>query len=250
MKLQNLRLSLLATGLSLLIAAAPIPAEDHTYPTPPNQSVLVSVAGLRIPEKAWDHYIRAREATETHNEQQFDRETEAALKIEPNFAALYVLRATHKIHLGHLEAGLADALTARRIEPGVAWSGIALASAYNGLHRYQEAFLILSNTRAPESTTWQAAYETARASIGRGNPEDALYWSAVTLKLAPPACLETHILRGNSFLLAQRFAEAARELRLYLAAEGPQHPHPDIEQIARNLEHTTPDVASVSTETR
>ena len=244
MKLPRFQIFLPVSGLFLLIAATPGLSEDHTSPSPPNRQITVSVAGLRVPEKAWEHYVRAREATATRNEQQFERETEAALAIEPNFAALYVLKATHKIHEGHLEEGMEDALTARQIEPGVTWSGIALASAYNGLHRYHDAFLVLSMTRAPESTTWQAAYEMARASIGISNAEQALYWSGQTLKLAPPTCREVHILRGNALLLAQHFPDAARELQLYLVAEGPQKPHPDIERIVRSLEHQTPDVAS------
>jgi tetratricopeptide (TPR) repeat protein len=244
MKLQSFRFFLVVSGLFLLIAGTPGLSEDHTSPLPPSQQILVSVTDLRVPAKAWEHYIRAREATLNHNEQEFERETEAALRIEPNFAPLYVLRATHKIHLGHLEDGLEDALTARRIEPGVNWSGVAIASAYNGLHRYQDAFLILSATRAPESTTWQAAYEMARAAIGRGSVEDAIHWSAMTLKLAPPTCREAHILRGNSLMMAKRFGEAANELRIYLAAEGAERPHPDIERIARDLESESTDVAS------
>jgi len=242
MKLPMFRVFVVVIGFSLLIAGTPGLSEDHTSPTPPNKQITVSVAGLRIPEKAWEHYARAREATETHNEQQFERETEAALAIEPNFAALYVLRAAHKIHTGHLREGLDDALTARQIEPGVAWSGVALATAYNGLHRYHDAFLILNATRSPESTTWQAAYERSRAAIGLSDAEEALHWSAITLKIAPDRCREAHILRGNALMLAERLPEAARELRLYLAAEGPQNPHPDIERIARSLE--TSDMAS------
>ena len=234
--------TLLTVTLSLLVVCSPAQIPDPNVPTQANLGTTVSVAGLRIPEKAWEHYRRARAASLANDDSTFTRETTAALAVEPRFAALYVLRASRKVRMLHYESAIEDLLIARQIEPNVAWSGIALASAYNGLHHYVDAFLVLNSLRAPESTTWQAAYEFARSATGRADAEDALHWSALTLKIAPPNCLETHLLRGNALQLAHRPTEAVRELRLYLA--GQSRPHPEVLVAIANIERESPEIAA------
>jgi hypothetical protein len=236
------RVYALLLPLCLALSSHAQDRNDRNLPTQANLGTMISVTGLRVPQKAWEHYDRARAAVLAGNESDFTRESSAALKIEPNFAALYVLRATHEIRLNRLQPGLDDVLTARRIEPDVAWSGVTLASAYNSLHRYVEAYFVLANLRAPESTTWQAAYEAARSATGRADVEDALHWSALTLKLAPPSCLEAHLLRANALQLAHRRPEAVHELRLYVAAQ--TRPNPEILSVITALEREPPELAS------
>ena len=235
-----------STFFALIVSLLPVCANaqipDPSVPTQANLGTTVSVAGLRIPEKAWEHYRKARAAALANNESDFNRETTAALTVEPRFAALYVLRASRKVRVSDFEPAIEDLQRARQIEPNVAWAGISLASAYNGLHRYVDAYYVLTGLRAPESTTWQAAYELARSATGRADAMDALHWSAITLKIAPPQCVEAHLLRANALQLAGRPAEAAHELRLYLA--GQTRPRPEILDVIANLERESSQVAS------
>lgn len=236
------RSTLLAVSLSLLVVCSPAQTPDPTISNQANLGTMVSVAGLLIPERAWEHYRRARAAALANHEQDFARECDAALAVEPRFAALYVLRASRKVRRFQFQAAVEDIQKARQIEPDVAWAGITLASAYNGLHHYAEAYAVLSGLRAPESTTWQAAYEFARATTGREDVAAALRWSAVTLKIAPPDCLNAHLLRANALHLARRPAEAVHELRLYLAAQS--RPSPEILAAIADIERESPQIAS------
>src|ERR1700731_1489968 len=54
----------------------------------------ISVASLKIPESAWIHYEKAREAAQENRIDEYERETRKALEIAPAFAEVYVLRAT------------------------------------------------------------------------------------------------------------------------------------------------------------
>jgi tetratricopeptide (TPR) repeat protein len=183
----------------------------------------VSVASLRIPEKAWTHYERAQDALQANHLEEYERETAKALQIAPKFAAVYLLRATHELRVHHCDVAIADVLAAQRIEPGAAWSGVLLASAYNGTRRFDDAAVILKNLVGAEADTWQAKYEWTRAAIGRGDVEGALHWSEMALDMAPEGCAEVHLLRANALNLAQRWPAAIAELQTYLDSGNPRH---------------------------
>jgi hypothetical protein len=56
----------------------------------PGALPTVSAATLRIPEKAWTHFERARDAMQADRTEEFERETARALEAAPNFAAVYL----------------------------------------------------------------------------------------------------------------------------------------------------------------
>jgi len=189
----------------------------------PGALPTVSVASLRIPEKAWTHYEKAHDALQTNHLEEYDRETAKALQIAPAFAAVYLLRATHELSVHRFDVAIADVLAAQRIEPGTAWSGVLLASAYNGSRRFDDAAAILRNLAGAEADTWQAKYEWTRAAIGRGDVAAALRWSEMALDMAPEGCAEAHLLRANALNLAQRWPAAIAELEAYLDSGNPRH---------------------------
>jgi tetratricopeptide (TPR) repeat protein len=184
----------------------------------------ISVASLKIPEKAWIHYEKAREAAQENRIDAYERETRKALEIAPAFAEVYVLRASYELNLRRYDAAIADAVEARRIQPGVEWAGVVLAGAYNGAHRYVDASVIAENLHGSEAGTWQAKYERARAAIGRGDVEGAMRWSASAVATAPEDCAEVHLLRANALSMTRRWPAAIVELETYLDLDkGPQH---------------------------
>lgn len=184
----------------------------------------ISVASLKIPEKAWIHYEKARMAAQENRIGEYERETRKALEIAPAFAEVYVLRASYEVNVRRYDAAIADAVEARRIQPGVEWAGVVLAGAYNGAHRYADASVISENLHGSEADTWQAKYERARAAIGRGDVEGALRWSASAMATAPEGCAEVHLLRANALSMTRRWSAAVVELETYLDLDkGPQH---------------------------
>jgi tetratricopeptide (TPR) repeat protein len=187
----------------------------------PGALPTVSVATLRMPEKAWTHFERARDAMQANRTEEFERETAKALEVAPNFAAVYLLRAIHEVSGHQFDTAIADVEQAQRAEPGVAWAGVILAGAYNGAHRWADAVVVLENLQGAEADTWQAGYERARAAIGRRDAEGALHWSEQAVAMAPANYAEVHLLRAHALSLAGRWPAAIAEMETYLATAQP-----------------------------
>ena len=190
--------------------------------------VTVSVATLRVPEKAWKHYAKAKEAAEHNRLDEADRETEKAIEIAPDFAQAYLLRADSLVQKHAFEAAIANVKEARRVEPDVTLAGVVLAGAYNGMHRYEEARLALGELHGSEKAAWQAAYEGARSAIGLSDVEGALRWSAVAMNSAPQGFIDVHLVRTNALILARRWNEAQEQLETYLQSPGRMEHRDDV----------------------
>lgn len=202
--------------------------------TLPGALPTVSVTTLRIPEKAWTHFDRALEAMQAKRMREYERETAKALAIAPAFADVYLLRAIHEVSEHQFDAAIADVEQARRVEPGISWAGVILASAYNGEHRWADAVVILDNLHGAEADTWQARYERTRSAIGGRDVEEALHWSEQTVSMAPANFAEVHLLRADALSLARRWPAAITEMETYLDAEQAQ---PHRAEVLAMLEH-------------
>jgi tetratricopeptide (TPR) repeat protein len=188
----------------------------------------VSVATLRIPEKAWKHFAKAKAAAERNRLAESDREAQKAIEIAPDFAEAYLLRAQVEILAHSFEAAIESLKEARRVEPDVQWAGVLLAGAYNGLHRYEDARSVLGGLHGCEAQTWQAAYEGARAAIGLNDVGTALLLSALALETAPEGFPDVQLVRTNAFLRARRWLEAQGQMELYLQSKGAQEHRADV----------------------
>jgi len=192
---------------------------DHFH-FPSGVGATVSVATLRVPEKAWKHFDKAQDALDHNRLAESDRETAKAIAIAPDFAAAYLLRADSELRANSYAAAVADVKEARRVEPDLMWSGIVLAGAYNGMRQYEDARLVLSRLHGPEAQSWQAAYERARTATGLNDVDGALHWSAVAVDSAPEKFLDVLLLRSNALVKAKRWTDAQTELELYLQLKG------------------------------
>jgi len=188
----------------------------------------VSVATLRIPQEAWKHFDRAKAAAEHHRDEEFERESAKALQIAPEFAEMYRLRATVQLGAKQYEAAIASVQAALRADPGTLWTNVMLAGAYNGLHRFHDALLVLDAQRGREAESWQAMYERARAEIGAHEAASALHWSARMLEAAPKEFADAHLVRANALILGERLSEAAGQLEIYLSSKGFQQHRPEV----------------------
>lgn len=206
-----------AAGLVLHLAAV-ANAQERVRDSISTQAT-VSVASLRVSPKAREHYEKARHAAQEHRDGVYEREISKALAISPAFPEAYVLMADRDNKAYHYEDAIEHAAHARALDPSDAWAPIVLASAYNGLRRYDDAFLLLETLNRVTATHWQAQYEMARAETGRGDVEGALRWSRMALAAAPASWADAHLVMANALQLASQWREACREMELYLAAD-------------------------------
>lgn len=183
----------------------------------------VSVGTLRTPAKARQHFEKARSAAIAGHRAEYETELAAALSIAPEFGEAYVLRAVQEVEDRRYDAAIADTLTARRVEPGIAWATIVHAEACNGLRRFDEAIALLDGLSSPEIGTWQAKYEMARAVIGHGDVEASLQWTKLTLEAVPPSKKGyALLLRANALQLAHRWQDALAQFDQYLGLDATQ----------------------------
>jgi len=194
------------------------------------------VASLRIPQKAWAHFEKAKNAAERNRPAEAERESAKALEIAPRFAEVYLFRAMQQMRGHDFQAAMASAEAARQADPGGMWTNVVLAGAYNGMQRYVEARAALNTARQAEADTWQAKYEQARAEIGLGHVEEALRLSAEALDSAPETFADARLVRGNALLIAGRWGEAAAQMHLYLKSTAPQSHRAEVEQVLAQTE--------------
>jgi len=210
----------------------------------------ISVVSLRVPEKAREHFERARKAVLEGSDSDFDREITKAIALEPNFAEAWLLRAVHDVKLHQYDDALAHALEAQRIDPSVRGITVVRASACNGLHRFTEAESLLKSLPPAESATWTAHYELTRTMIGLGKVDEALEASALTLQSVPEGWLDNaHLLRANALQLAHRYQEAIIQLQAYLDSPRSQPLRARVMEVLQNDRQslTQDEVSSIST---
>jgi tetratricopeptide (TPR) repeat protein len=233
----------------LLAATVRTPIQAQTLYTTPSQNT-VSVAALRIPDKAWAHLSRAHDAAVARREPEFEAEVALALAIEPKFAEVYILRATHAADLGDYEKSLAYALEAQRIDPYVHWATLVRVSDCNALHRFTEARALLNSLPAADAPSWAVNYERTRTAIGLADAEAALRFSAIALQTVPESFRDNaHLLRANALQLSQRLPEAIAELQAYLDSPRPQPLRARVEQVLETTRRKLqqPQVAELGT---
>jgi len=189
----------------------------------PNTNIAVSVAQLRIPEKAIEHLLKARNAAVHQKLDEFHKELALALAIAPKYSEAYVLKATVDVHQHQYDAALEDANTALALDPLVPWGIIIRASACNGLHRYAEARTLLEHYNPIQGPRWAVLFEQTRAAIGLRDTEKALSLSAETLSIVPENWSDNaHLLRANAFQINHSVQSAIHEYELYLSSPRPQ----------------------------
>ena len=205
------------------------PSEGHTFTY--RGPATISVATLKIPASAWKHFEKARSLALKHRAAESETESGKALAIAPTFAAAHILQASQQLALKDYAGAIANINQARKSEPEAQWSGLILAGAYNGLHRYAEALDLVLSLDPSEAECWQAKYEHARAATGLGDVDEALKWSSAAWEAAPRDFTDAILMRANALMLAQHWIEASDKLYAYLALPGPQ-PHREEAQAA------------------
>ena len=82
----------------------------------------VSAAQLQVPSKAWQHFEKARIASERNQSDLVRREIDQALALAPRFTEAYVLLAAQQVRDQHYEVALQTVVNARAIQSDVPWS--------------------------------------------------------------------------------------------------------------------------------
>jgi tetratricopeptide (TPR) repeat protein len=185
----------------------------------PNGNSTVSVAQLKVPERAAKAYAKAQEAFHKNKRDEARSQVDKALQLFPRYAQALTLRG-----LLYLD----DQQPAQAIEPleqaikydfSYGMGYVVLGAAYNLLARYDDAQRSLQRGVALLPTSWQAQFELSKAELGKGQFSEALRHVNRAGDLAPAGFPAIHLVRAHALLGLKNYTDAITELERYLGGE-------------------------------
>ncbi len=189
-----------------------LPSEVNT-PVPPGSAV--SVADLKVPDKARRALEKAQEKLRKHDLEEASRRVDEALKIDSNYSAAYQLRGLLNLTQQHVADAITDLEHAVKLDSGNAVAHIILGAAYNSSKQYKDAAHSLEAALPLAANAWQLHYELGKAYAGMGRPRESLASLNRALELNPnfPAI---RLVRAFVLLHTGQYHDAAADLTQYL----------------------------------
>ncbi len=178
--------------------------------------MMVSLASLRVPPKAWRLYEKGLEAQKRNDFDGALREFEAALKVYPSFAAAFEARGTTLLwqtKLVEAEEGFQRALA---LDPMMFEAELGLGLCMNGTGDFQKAIEHLRKALHLNGECWQVRYALGRAHYGLGENLKA----ELNLKLAhtwQPNHPNLYLLLAMVLLDEHKPSEALSEMETFLS---------------------------------
>lgn len=186
----------------------------------------VSVAQLKVPEKARNEDKKAREALEKRDIADAWKHVNKALQITPQFAAALTTRALLELDNNQTPAAVADLERAVQFDAGYGLSFLVLGSAYNQLQHFDDAIRALDHGVALMPNYWQGYFELGKAYLGKNDLPNAQKQLDRCAQQAPPDYAPLHLVRANLDLALKNYPAAMAELETYLDHE-PNSPNSD-----------------------
>ena len=184
-------------------------------------SSSVSFAQYKVPAKARSLFEKASELMEKGKTAQALEKVNAALANFPKFAEALTLRGVLKERTGTAEAAMEDYRLALDADPHYPLPYITMASLLNSAGRFSKSLTFLNQVERIAPDLWQAAYESARCSLGRNDFAGALRSIDRAAQLRGTAkgdLPEMHLVRGYALLGLSEEAKASAEIQAFLAS--------------------------------
>jgi tetratricopeptide (TPR) repeat protein len=175
----------------------------------------VSVAQMRVPDKARKAYKKAQEAMEKDKIAEASQHVAKALEIHPKYAEALTLQGILKLENNSPEEALADLQRALEYDGNYPTAYLALGATYNALERYDEALRVLDRGVGLSPRAWQGYFEMGKAFLGKRNYEASIRQLIKAQDLDPKYPL-IHLVKAHALLGMKNYPDAMTELELYL----------------------------------
>jgi tetratricopeptide (TPR) repeat protein len=187
---------------------------------------IVSVAQMKVPQKARDAFRKAQKALEKNNLADAAAQLQNALAIYPDFAEALTMRGLLALEQGKAALALPDLEKAVEIDQGSALEYLVLGSAYNVVSRFDDAIRMIDRGIALSPSSWQAYFEMGKSYLGKLDYQASLKHLNKAADLAPKEYAPLHLVRANVYLSLKNYPEAMAELESYLERDpqGPDSP--------------------------
>jgi predicted Zn-dependent protease len=179
----------------------------------------VSVAAMKVPDKARDAYKKAQKAALKHDAAEANKQLERALEIYPKFAEALTLRGLMRLEAEQTKDAIADLENAVDADNNYALAFFVLGSAYNVESHFDDAIRVLDRGVSLAPNSWQAYFELAKAYVGKDDLAAASRQINKAADLAPKEYAPVHLIRANILLKQKNYPEAMSELEAYLERE-------------------------------
>jgi hypothetical protein len=193
--------------------------------------LLLSEAGIR--PQAVRMYRQAVRELHSRDIAAAEKDARRAVSLDAKFADADALAATAALAERQFTRARTEASDAVHIDVNDEKAWVILATADNYLGKYADAVDALSHVRQKDQTTWQVAYQWARAEAGQDNTTKTLEWVNRAALTAPPGFAPLHLLRASAMEATNQFSQAARELEIYLQLSGENAP--ERQELTREL---------------
>lgn len=176
----------------------------------------ISVAQYRVPEKAREEFVKAREALAKLKTEEAQKRVQRALEIYPNYADALTLRAILELDENNIDAAVNDTQRAIHSDGNYALAYTVLAAALNTTGRFDEALQTLQRCETLAPDTWQTYYEEAKAYLGKADYRATVQQLDKAKSLASTDFPLMHLIRARALIGLNMHAEAGAELETFL----------------------------------
>lgn len=182
-------------------------------------SATVSVAQMRIPEKAMKALERARNAIAKNRQEEARKQLARAIEIAPAYADAYVVRGFMSFTDGDLQTAGDDFASAIKYDSNNGMGYIAMGAFYNAKGQFDDAIRELERGMSLAPTAWQAYFEISKTQLAKGNFEEALRQVTKAEGLTPKKYSPIYLVKGHALLALKAYPEAISEFEKYLTLE-------------------------------
>ena len=198
---------------------------------PVSPDATVSVVHMLVPSSAQKMYDKAYRAFQKGAFEEADKQLQAALQIDSEYADALTLRGL--VLLAKPEASEAQQLLeqAIHVDPDESTAYIALAALYNHQGRFDDAMRASEKGLSLAPKTWQAYLEMAKASIAQNMYNAGLKFVRQAERLGGTAYGEVHLVKACALVPLRLYKDAKYELRASLSYE----PQGQVADMAKNL---------------
>jgi tetratricopeptide (TPR) repeat protein len=184
----------------------------------------VSVAQMKVPEKARKLLEKAQSALDKRKLPEADAYVSQALEVCPDFAEALTLRGLMFLDAKRLDDAATSLEKSIQTDRSYGMGYIVLGAVYNMQSRFDDAIRVLDRGLTLMPRSWQGTFELGKAELGKGNYEAAIRKLNKASDLATQPYAPIHLAKAHALLGMKNFSEATSELEAYLEQD-PNSPH-------------------------
>lgn len=214
----------------------------HITAAAPNGENTISVAEMKVPEKARKEFDKARDALSKDELEETRKHLAKALEIYPQYSDALALRGIAAMVANDLPSAADDLNAAIQHDSNNALAYVAMGALYNRRERFDDALRSLDRGATLDPTSWQAFFEMSRAELGKGDFEAALRKATKAEELVGKVYDPIYLVKAHAMLGLKNYPAAIAEFEKYLSIE--REDHATIGEVRQQIEHLQSLVAS------